>query len=181
MILTAAIEAMLFASGKPVALSILKKALNVSSETLEEAVVDMEKRFNREESGIHVLVHDGKLQFVSNPKEAEQVAALQKQEASEELTRPQLETLTIIAYRGPITKPEIEQIRGINCGLILRNLLMRGLVEEREDKDRLQSVYTISMDFLRHLGLHRVDELPEYMALHADARVSELMQEKSAV
>jgi len=57
-----------------------------------------------------------------------------KEELTGEMTRPQLETLTIIAYRGPMTKMEIEQIRGVNCSLILRNLLMRGLVEAKLDK-----------------------------------------------
>ena len=93
------------------------------------------------------------------------------------MTQPSLETLTIIAYRGPITKPEIEQIRGVNCSLILRNLLIRGLIEEKEDKQRLQNTYTISFDFLRHLGADRVEELPQYSDLHTDEVVGQLIQE----
>ena len=94
-----------------------------------------------------------------------------------ELTRPSIETLTIIAYRGPITKPEIEQIRGVNCSLILRNLLMRGLVEESESVERLQPVYAISADFLRHLGLHAISDLPDYATLHGDEKISQLLRE----
>lgn len=179
--LTTAIEAILFASAKPVAVSTLKKTLDVSAEVLEEAIADIEKRFNTPGSGIHLMVHDGKLQFITNPSQAEIVAALQKQEATEELTRPQLETLTIIAYRGPITKPEIEQIRGINCSLILRNLLIRDLVEEREDAQRLQPVYTLSLAFMRHLGIHRASDLPEYELLHKDERVGDLMEASKPV
>jgi segregation and condensation protein B len=94
-----------------------------------------------------------------------------------ELTRPQLETLTIIAYRGPITKPEIEQIRGINCSLIIRNLLMRGLVEEAESAEKLQPVYSVSGDFVRHLGLHAIGELPEYASFHENEKMTQMLSE----
>jgi segregation and condensation protein B len=173
--LTTAIEAILFASAKPTPTSTLKKALDVSDEVLREAIDDIRARLNTESSGIHLVEADGKLQLVTNPAEAEQLGAFFKQEVSGELTRPSLETLTIIAYRGPITKPEIEQIRGVNCSLILRNLLMRALVEEREDVERLQPVYTVSAKFLRHLGLHRAQELPEFEAYHGNEKIGELL------
>ena len=81
-----------------------------------------------------------------------------------ELTRPQLETLTVIAYKSPITKSEIEQIRGINCTMILRNLLMRGLIIEEEGT--LESVYTVSLETLSLLGITKVEDLPDYQKLH---------------
>jgi len=173
--ITTTLEAILFAAAKPVALSTLQKTLDVSREVLGEAIADIRARFNTDGSGIHVLEHEDKVQFVTNPSQSQAVASLLKQEIAGELTRPQLETLTIIAYRGPITKPEIEQIRGINCSLILRNLVMRGLVEERDDVQKLQPVFTVSADFLRHLGLHAVTELPDYDALHAHEKVTELL------
>src|SRR3989344_5983048 len=89
-----------------------------------------------------------------------------KDETTGELTRPSLETLTIIAYRGPVTRSDLERIRGVNCSIILRNLMVRGLVEAREDKRQLTTYYTVSFEFLRHLGLPRITELPEYEALH---------------
>ncbi len=100
-----------------------------------------------------------------------------KKEASGPLTRPSLETLAVIAYRGPVTKPEIEQIRGVNCAIILRNLLIRGLIEEREDTTRLQNVYTVSVDFLRELGLHNLDELPKYPDFHDNEKIQQLLSE----
>ena len=99
----------------------------------------------------------------------------------DELTRPSLETLTIIAYRGPITKPEIEQIRGINCSLILRNLALRGLIEEADDAARLQPVYTVSVKFLRHLGIHAASELPQYEDLHGNERIGKMLEELNAM
>ena len=175
--ITTTLESILFASGKPVAFSVLKKALGVSDEVLTEALSGLKEKFNTERSGIHMIELDGKWQFATNPAEAERVGALLKQEVAGELTRPSIETLTIIAYRGPITKPEIEQIRGVNCSLILRNLLMRGLVEESESVERLQPVYAISADFLRHLGLHAISDLPDYATLHGDEKISQLLRE----
>jgi segregation and condensation protein B len=149
--LTIALEAILFAVAKPLTLKQLAKELQISEEIVMEAVAALKEQRNREDSGIHVIEQDGKIQLVTNPAVAEEVTRFLKQEASGPLTRPSVETLTIFAYRGPITKPEIEQIRGVNCGLILRNLLIRGLIEERDDIERLLPVYTVSLDFIKKL------------------------------
>jgi segregation and condensation protein B len=175
------IESLLFASGKPVSFATLTKCLGMSVQEVQTQVEALAQEKNTDVSGVHVLVHDDKAQMVTHPKEADMVQVFLKEEVSGELTQPSLETLTIIAYRGPVTKPEIEQIRGVNCSLILRNLLMRGLIEEREDKVRLQHVYTVSFDFLRHLGLDRVEDLPQYIVLHTDEIVSHVMQEIPSV
>ncbi len=177
--LSATVEAILFAAAKPIAVSALAKTLQVSVEDIRATIDELRARYHQKDSGIHLVDHDGKVQLVTNPDLQESVAAFVKQELEGELTRPQLETLTIIAYRGPVTKPEIEQIRGINCSLILRNLLLRGLIDERDDAERLQGVYTLSMDIVRHLGLHKVTELPEYKDLHAHEKIQELLSESS--
>src|SRR3990167_2118703 len=169
------LEAILFAVAKPISFVQLKTVLQVDDQTLREALDRLIQKRNTDESGINILQHDGKIQSVTHPEEAQIVEQFIKEEIGGELTKPSLETLTIIAYRGPITKPEIERIRGINCTLILRNLLMRGLVVEKEDKERLQSVYTISLDFLRHLGVHQIEELPEYVSLHTHRDIDMLL------
>ncbi len=175
--LTSSLEAILFASAKPLSIASLRTLFDVSEPVLREAIDDVSRRFNTDSSGIHLVEHEGKVQFVTSPEHADLLRAFLKQEVSGELTRPSLETLTIIAYRGPITKPEMEQIRGVNCTLILRNLLMRGLIEERDDAQRLQPVYTVSTDFLRHLGLHSISDLPSYDELNQNEKVEELMSE----
>lgn len=177
--LTTQIEALLLASSKPLSLAKLKKTLDVSDEILQEAVEDITTRFNTDRSGIHVLRHKDEIQLVTNPEAGEMVAEFFTQEVSGELTRPSVETLTIIAYRGPITKPEIEQIRGVNCSLILRNLLIRGLITETEDKQRLQPVYEVSSEFVRHLGLHEISELPDFASLHENEKITQLVEELS--
>ncbi len=179
--ITTQLEAILFASGKPVTRAALKKSLDVSDEILAEGLADVKLRFNSESSGIHLVETEaGELQLASNPSCAEVIASMFKQEAAGELTRPSLETLTIIAYRGPITKPEIEQIRGVNCSLILRNLLMRGLVDERDDVSKLQPVYSVTADFLRHLGIHTASEMPGFEELHGNEKIGKMLEELAA-
>ena len=175
MSLIANIEACLFVATKPLAIRELVKVTGAIEAEVMATVEALAKQRNVESSGVHVLVLDGAVQLVTSPVCADVVASLAKDEAAPELTRPSLEALTIIAYRGPVTKPEIEAIRGVNCSLILRNLLMRGLIEERDDVSRLQAVYTLSADSLRYLGLHSKDELPDYATLHANAHIDKLL------
>lgn len=177
--LTTTIEAILFAAAKPIKLSALQKVLGSSQETVREAVDDITARYNIERSGINLIEHEGALQFVSNATVGKDVAKFLRVEASGALTRPSLETLTIISYRAPITKPEIEMIRGVNCSLILRNLLIRGYIEERQDASRLQPVYTLSHDFLRALGIKRVQDLPEFEAFSTNEKITELLNQKA--
>ena len=104
--------------------------------------------------------------MVTTAEQAPLVQKFLKDETTGELTRPSLETLTIVAYRGPITRADLEKIRGVNCSIIVRNLMMRGLVEAREDKKRLVTFYTISINFLKLLGLKHISGLPDYESLH---------------
>ncbi|OGL97794.1 SMC-Scp complex subunit ScpB [Candidatus Uhrbacteria bacterium RIFOXYB2_FULL_45_11] len=174
--LTTNIESILFAAAKPIALEQLRKYFDVSAEVVAEAVEDIRTRYNRETSGIHLLEQEGKVQFVTNPDASEDVASFLKKDATSPLTKPSLETLTVIAYRGPVTRPELEQIRGVNCGVILRNLLIRGFIEETQDRTRLQPVYSVSIDFMRKLGLTHLEELPEYESFHTNQSIDELLK-----
>ncbi len=173
--ITPVIEAVLFAAAKPLTPKELSKNLEVSFEVVSEALEEIKTNRNVESSGVHLLEHNGKVQLVSNPDFGEDVAKFLKKEASGPLTRPSLETLTIIAYRGPITKPEIETIRGVNCSLIIRNLLIRGYIDEKEDRTRLQNVYTLSPKFMQKIGLTEVSGLPEYEAFANNEKIAELL------
>ncbi|TAL49989.1 SMC-Scp complex subunit ScpB [Patescibacteria group bacterium] len=173
--LTTTIEAVLFAAAKPIKLSDLRKHLDLSEEVVREAIDDMVRRFNVDRSGIHLMEQNGAVQLVSNASVGEEAAKFLRVEASGPLTRPSLETLTIIAYRGPITKPEIEIIRGVNCSLILRNLLIRGFILEEQDKERLQPVYCVSHEFLQAIGVNRLDALPDYESFRTNEKITELL------
>lgn len=171
----ALLEAALFLSTKPMPWRAIASACDVSTDEARELAKNLAAAKNVETSGMHVVVSDDAVQLVTNPALATQLAKLADEDAEPELTRPSLETLTIIAYRGPITKPEIEAIRGVNCTLILRNLLMRGLIDERDDAIKMQPVYALSMDALRYFGLHSAEELPDYAELHGNAQIDKLL------
>lgn len=171
------LESILFVATRPLDPKKLGKMVDAKPAEVQDALVKLMEARNTEESGLHLIEQDNKYQMVTAPTNADAVESLVKEEVSGELSRPSLETLTIIAYRGPITKPEIEQIRGINCSVILRNLLMRGLILEEDDADRLQPIYKLSSDFIRHLGVHSVEELPKYAELKADESIVEVLGE----
>lgn len=172
----AKIEALLFLSARPVSFKKLSQLLEISEKEVREQIESLATTRNSESSGIHVVIANNAAELGSNPAFAPLLEKLTKEEMQGELTRPQLETLTIVAYRGPITKPEIEHIRGVNCSLILRNLLMRGLVIEKEDSTRLVPAYTLAAETLRHLGLHRVEELPDYHELHKNEKIDQMLE-----
>ena len=175
------LEALLFASAKPIAVKALAKLLEATPEEAQATLETLKAEKNVESSGVHLLEQEGMVQLVTNPASSEKVAKLSKEEFMGELTRPQLETLSIICYRGPVTKPEIEQIRGVNCSLIIRNLMIRGLIEEREDVTRLQPVYTATLDFVRHLGVDALTALPEFARFHDDQRITKLLEDSADV
>lgn len=159
------LESILFVASKPISAKKISKVLKLNK---EEVFVEMEKlitKFNVPESGIKILKNNDEWQMVSNAENAEITEKFVKSEVSGELTKPQLETLTVLVYCGPLTKPELEQIRGVNCSLIIRNLMMRGLVKESEDKAKLLPAYETTMDYLRLLGVEKIEDLPEYELL----------------
>jgi segregation and condensation protein B len=174
---TTTIEAVLFAAAKPIKLKELQKHLGLSQEVVREALDALAARRNTSDSGIHLIEANDAVQLVTNADLGEEVAKFLRVEASGPLTRPSLETLTIIAYRGPITKPEIEMIRGVNCSLIIRNLLIRGFVLEEMDKGKLQPVYTLSHDFLQARGITNLHELPEYEVFQANEKITQLLSQ----
>jgi segregation and condensation protein B len=160
------IESILFVASKPLAVKKIAKAMDVNEAAIGDALKVLLEKYNADDSGVSLLQNNDEWQLVSNPDNREAAEKFLKAEVSGELTRPQLETLTVISYCGPITKPELEQVRGVNCALILRNLLLRGLIKENEDGANLLPTYEVAMDYLRHLGLNALTELPDYETLH---------------
>ena len=170
------IESILFVAAKPMSVKELAKLCGRSKDEVEVAVEGLKDRYGKE-SGINILVTDQEVQMVSNPVNKKLVGGLVKEEVLSEITQPQLETLTIISYRGPISKLELEQIRGVNCSLILRNLMIKGLVEVEEDKVIEKNKYRVSLKLLKHLGISSLEELPEYDKLSKSESLEEVLKE----
>ena len=151
------IESILFISNRPLTLKELANLTKNDVNKIKEAINELIKKFENENSGIRIINVGSKFQMVTNPKNAPILQKFLKTEINKDLTPASLETLSVITYRGPISKNELEQIRGVNCSVILRHLLIRGLIEEIEEE-----VYQISLDFLRHLGVNKIEELPDW-------------------
>ena len=175
------LESVLFIASKPLSRKELSKALDVETEVLEEAIKDLKDQYNDPASGIHIVDTGADVQMVTNPANAEIVEDFTKQELMGELTRAQLETLTVVAYQGPITRPEIEAIRGVNCSIILRNLAVRGLVEEEDSVDKLMTAYRISATALRQLGIASAVELPDYETLRQHPHLTAALNPETTV
>jgi segregation and condensation protein B len=173
--LEAKIEAILFASAKPFSVRKLSDLTGASTKEIEAALDAMKRALDEAESGVMLQKNGSEFELVTRPEAAEVVEQVVKAEAQGELTRPSLEALTILAYRGPLTRPELEQVRGVQSSMILRNLMLRGLVEEREDTRLGQPIYAVTFEFLNHLGVSSVEDLPDYESLRGHAAVSDVL------
>jgi segregation and condensation protein B len=172
------IESLLFISGRPMSVTKLCEILKKEKKEIIEAAEELMSEYDAAERGLRIQKAGISYQMATHPDAAGLIQDFVKAEQTGELTKPSLETLTIIAYRGPITKAELEQIRGVNCSLIIRNLLIKGLVDQVEDKEKMATVYNITFDFLRFLGLNKVEELPEYAKLNSDSNLKKLLEQK---
>ncbi|MFA5029640.1 MAG: SMC-Scp complex subunit ScpB [Patescibacteria group bacterium] len=168
------LESLLFIAAKSLSVKELAKLVATDPEETRSALNELNQEYEKRQGGIKISVLGDKYQMVTAGDSSEVVKKFVKSELTGELTRPSLETLTIVAYRGPISKAELEMIRGINCSLILRNLLMRGLVESQEDSRR-GTLYSITFNFLSYLGLNKVEELPDYEQLNRNNNLGKLL------
>lgn len=161
MTLKSAIESILFISGEPFEVSRLAKIMKNKPEAVREALTALEEEYAVR--GIRLSNLHDRWQFTTAPENAGVIEDLVKSEFSEELSKAALETLSVIAYKGPLTRAEIEYVRGVNSSFTIRNLMLRGLVERIDNPNDARSyLYRITLDFLHHLGLSKIEELPEW-------------------
>lgn len=157
------LEALLFIYGEPLEVKKLAKMLDAKQEEVESGLTLLEEELKRSERGLMLVQDKGRIQLVTKPEFSKLVEDITKEEFTEDLTPATLETLSIIAYAGPINRADLEYIRGVNSSFILRNLLMRGLVEREPDPKRMNAfVYTTSFELLKKLGLAKNNQLPDY-------------------
>lgn len=161
MLLKSVIETILFVHGEPLPLEKIAKIAGVKKEEAGAALKELKN--DLKDRGIVMVEKDGAYQLGSHPENSKYIEDMVKSEFAEELTKAAVEVLAIVAYKGPLTRAEIEYIRGVNSSLTLRNLLMRGLVERIDNpKDARSFLYRISFDALKHLGLTKIEDLPQY-------------------
>lgn len=156
----AALEALLFVSAEPVAPSQLATALEISVSAVEEGLKQLDDELQTR--GLRLQRHGGRVQLTTAPEMAEIVERFLGLEATSRLSRAALETLAIVAYQQPVTRPYIEGVRGVSSDGVMKSLLSKGLVQEvgRAEGPGRPILYGTAPDFLQHFGLNSLTELP---------------------
>ncbi|MDE7406328.1 MAG: SMC-Scp complex subunit ScpB [Clostridiales bacterium] len=160
------LEALLFVSGDGLKISDICEQLELQKSEVTAAVKKLQKKYNKE-SGIQVISYNGKLQLASNPDYAEVLSVVLNPIKEKALSNPAMETLSIIAYRQPVTRLEIEHIRGVNCDYAIQALLKNNLIEIVGRKDTLGKplLFGTTETFLRKFGIEDLYDLPNRDAL----------------
>jgi len=157
------IEAVLFAVGDPISLKKLSSVVDAGTDEVEKAVAFLKEKYSGPSNGIHIIEHDAGIQLATKPEVSSVIERLVKTEVHENLTPATLETLSLVAYLGPITKSSLEYIRGVNSSFTLRNLLIRGLVERIPHPKKPNTfLYRPTSDLIRHLGIEKKEDLPDF-------------------
>lgn len=164
MTLDAQIEAILFFRGEPVTIKKLAEILGVREETINEAIDILENKLSGR--GLTLIKNDGQVLLGTAKEASEIIESLKKEELSKDLGKAGVETLAIVLYQGPISRPDIDYIRGVNSSFILRNLMVRGLVERVTKADDSRTyLYKPTFELLSYLGISSIQELPEFEEL----------------
>lgn len=170
------LESLLFASGHPLSQKRLAEILSslgrspeggeISESDVEKSLKELAEDYQQNNRGLRLIFFDGKAQLVAAAESKQAIEKLIKSDFEEDLSQAALETLAIIAYKGPVSRAAVENLRGVNCSFILQNLAVRGLIEKKNNPgDGRSYVYNITFDFLKHLGINKLEDLPNYEEL----------------
>ena len=171
--LPAILEALLFIAVSPVSITQLASSLGESERKVTNALFELEQYYS-ENRGLRLQWHGKKVQLTSSPEFSKIIETFLGVEVTTTLSQASLEALAIIAYKQPITRPDIDEIRGVNSDGVVRNLLSKGLIEEN---GRVEGVgrpilYGTTSDFLNYFGLSSIEELPTIDVLPTDENIS---------
>jgi len=158
-----AVEAILFATGDPVELSRIAEILDVDEPSLERIITNLRDYYDFEQRGVRIVKLDNSYQMCSAPQYAEYIRKALETKKAPRLSPPLLEVLSVIAYRQPVTRAYVEQVRGVDCSYSITSLTEKGLIREsgRLDVPGKPILYRTTKDFLRVFGLESLNDLPE--------------------
>ena len=161
------LEAILFWKAEPVSVKKLATLLGTDATDIKSGLRELENTLK--DRGLTLVQTDEDVMLGTAKELSPLIEKLTKEELSRDLGKAGLETLSIILYQGPITRADIDYIRGVNSQFIVRNLLIRGLVERVENpKDARSFLYKTTLDLLSDLGISKIEELPEYELVRRD-------------
>jgi len=162
--LNSLIEAFLFWKNEPVSIKKLTEVFNVSAEEIKNELSVLKE--NLTGRGIVLMEKDNGVQLGVTPEASDLIEKMTKEELSKELSKAALETLSIVLYKGPVRRSEIDYIRGVNSQFILRHLEIRGLVEKiQAENDARAYLYRPTFNLLSHIGISKIEDLPEFDVL----------------
>ena len=170
------IEGLLFVAAEPVAPASLAEALDVTASTVERALKELDESLQRR--GLRLQRNAGRVQLTTAPQLALTVERFLGLEAASRLSRAALETLAIIAYQQPVTRPQVDSLRGVNSDGMMKSLMSKGLIQEtgRTDGPGRPILYSTSPEFLQHFGINSITELPPLELPEADTTQDDLLK-----
>ena len=156
------IEAILFVAGEAVGIRDLAKALRVEEKELKETLKKIGSEYDYEQRGFMLKRFGEKVQLATRPLYSEDVLRLLQPVQQQSLSQAAMETLAVVAYKQPVTRAEVEQIRGVKCDYSLQSLMMKGLIQEAGRKDTIGRpiLYATTDMFLSHFGIQELEDLP---------------------
>jgi segregation and condensation protein B len=154
------LESLLFVAPGAVTASQLAAALEVPLAEVEKGLADLETRYLQ--GGLRLQRHQGRVQITTAPEISPWIERFLGLEATSRLSRAAVEALAIIAYQQPLSRPEVDAIRGVNSDGVIKSLLVKGLIQEvgRAERPGRPILYSTTADFLQHFGLSSLTELP---------------------
>jgi len=160
--ITAKIEGLLFVSSRLVSFTQLSKTLNITEKEVESHLVALNDHFQMAGHGLRIMRFKSKVQLTTAPEVSQTIENFLELETSSTLSQAALETLAMVAYKQPVTRPEIDAARGVNSDGVIRTLLSKGLIEElgRAESPGRPIFYGTSPEFLQYFGLESLDMLP---------------------
>lgn len=161
--LKSVMESLLFAWGEPLNINEISRILNVPVHNVVSVLDEMAEHFaNDRDRGLTVQRFGNSYQIITKKENFEYIQSLLQTTVNKSLSTASMETLSIIAYKQPVTKVEIELIRGVKCSNVVKGLIDKGLIKEvgKLDKPGRPSLYATTDEFLRHFGLNSIEELP---------------------
>ena len=169
-----AVEAGLFASGEPVAVQALIEMLGVTAQEFEPVLQGLALRYD-EDRGVRLMRYDDSLQLCTRPQYMDLIEKVLQPVRKQTLTQAALETLAVVAYRQPVTRMEIEQIRGVQCDRAVATLLHHGLIAEVGRKESIGRpiLYGTTEKFLQHFALTSLEALPRLAQVKVDEELTD--------
>jgi len=176
------IESLIFCSETPIKTEDIAKCLKelfdaeISENDIYDAIADLEQKYEDDEYSFSISKVAGGYLFMTKPAYQQSVSILLKQKSKRRLSTSALETLSIIAYKQPITKSEVEQIRGVNCDYTVQKLLEKELLDIKGKADTIGKplLYGTNEKFMEYFGINSIDELPQPKDFSADPKTSEI-------